>query len=97
MCPSGVTAACERSGLAAPGPRDTRLYDLAINKDLVLYDDPDVRNAAAYATAKELGNGLLFIKKKGRGKIDLLIALSNCASAAVDRKRYGHLGVLRYA
>ena len=94
---SGIKCVEVQQTHASRGPRDTRLYDLAINKDLVLYDDPDVRNAAAYATAKELGNGLLFIKKKGRGKIDLLIALSNCASAAVDRKRYGHLGVLRYA
>ena len=66
------------------GPRDTALYDLAINRRLVLYDDPELRSAASFAAAKELGNGLLFLQKSGRGKIDLLVALSNCAYAAIQ-------------
>lgn len=69
---------------ASRGPKDTRLYEAVVNRELVLYDDPDVRKAAAGANAKELGNGLIFLKKAGRAKIDLLIALSNCAADALD-------------
>ena len=37
----------------------------------------------AGASAKELGNGLIFLKKaSGRARIDLLVALSNCADEA---------------
>jgi hypothetical protein len=64
------------------GPRDTALYQMVVNRELVLYDDPDLRKMAAHAKAKELGSGQLFLTKAGRGKIDLLIALSNCASEA---------------
>jgi hypothetical protein len=67
------------------GPKDTELYEMAVNQELVLYDDPELVNAVNYANAKELGNGLLFIQKAGRGKIDLLIALSNCANEARNR------------
>jgi hypothetical protein len=59
------------------GPSDTALYELARNGDLVLYDNDELAGAASYASAKELDNGLLFITKTGRGKIDLLIAMSN--------------------
>jgi len=69
------------------GPRDTSLWELAVNGELVLYDDDELKYAASYASAKELGNGLLFITKTGRGKIDLLVALSNCASAARSSAR----------
>ena len=61
---------------------------MCLHGDLVLYDDPDVRDAAAHASAKELGNGLLFIKKAGRGRVDLLVALSLCASEAQRVTRY---------
>ena len=69
---------------ASRGPKDTALYDLAVNGQLVLYDAPEIRKATTSASAKELGNGLLFIQKAGRGRIDLLIALSNCASEAAN-------------
>lgn len=62
------------------GPRDTALYDMIADGRLVLYDHPELANAAAGANAKELGNGQIFLQKAGRGKIDLLVALSNCAS-----------------
>jgi hypothetical protein len=64
------------------GPKDTALYEMAVNRELVLYDDPQIRKAAAGASAKELGNGLIFLQKAGSAKIDLLIALSNCVSEA---------------
>jgi hypothetical protein len=63
------------------GPADTVLYELARNGDLVLYDHPDLAGAAASASAKELGNGLLFITKTGRGKVDTLVAMSNALVA----------------
>lgn len=66
------------------GPKDTALFELASNGALVLYDHPDLRAMASAASAKELGNGQLFIHKAGRGKIDLLVALSNCANEARD-------------
>ena len=59
------------------GPSDTALYELARNGDLVLYDNDELTGAAAHASARELDSGLLFITKAGRGKIDLLIAMSN--------------------
>ena len=72
---------------ATRGPLDTALFEMAVNGELVLYDDDELKYAASYAAAKELGNGLIFIKKASRGKIDLLIALSNCASAARSSAR----------
>jgi hypothetical protein len=64
---------------ATRGDKDTTLYNMALEGKLVLYDHPDLRNMASFASAKELGDGRVFIKKAGRGKIDLLIALSNVA------------------
>ena len=72
---------------ATRGPKDTELWEMVCNRELVLYDDPELRSAAANASVKELGNGLIFLGKAGRGKIDLLIALSNCANEA--RERHG--------
>jgi phage terminase large subunit-like protein len=58
------------------------------NRQLMLYDHPDLKKAAAGANAKELGNRLIFLKKaSGRAKIDLLVALSNCADEAIFRKK----------
>jgi phage terminase large subunit-like protein len=71
---------------ASRGPKDTALFELAANGQLVLYDDPELKAMASAASARELGNGLLWIEKGGRGKIDLLIALSNCADEV--RKMY---------
>ena len=67
---------------ATRGPKDTALWEMVANRELVLYDDPELRKAAASATAKELGNGMIFLGKAGRGKIDLLVALANCADEA---------------
>jgi phage terminase large subunit-like protein len=66
---------------ASRGPKDTALYDLISDGRLVLYDHFDLRNAAAGANAKELGNGMIYLQKAGgRSKIDLLVALSNAAN-----------------
>lgn len=68
---------------ASRGPKDSSLFQLAADGDLVLYPDKELENMAAGAAAKELGNGMIFLKKSGgRAKIDLLIALSNCADVA---------------
>jgi hypothetical protein len=69
---------------AGRGPSDTALYELARNGDLVLYDDDELKGAAAYASAKELDNGLLFITKARRGKIDTLIAMSNALAGLME-------------
>lgn len=74
------------------GPHDTLLFELASNGALVLYDHPELRGMASNASAKELGNGLLFIGKAGRGKIDLLIALSNCVKLCWDESGTLHFG-----
>ncbi len=65
------------------GPKDTALLEIASNRQLMLYDHPDLRTMASGAAAKELGSGLIFLKKAGRAKIDLLIALSNVANEAI--------------
>jgi phage terminase large subunit-like protein len=70
-------------------PADTALHDLARYGDLRLYDHPELVGAAASASAKELGNGLLFVTKTGRGKIDLLVAMSN-ALLATSVPRYSY-------
>lgn len=62
---------------ATRGPKDTALQQMVGDRELILYPDPDIAGAAAGANAKELGNGLIFLKKAGRLKIDLLVALSN--------------------
>jgi phage terminase large subunit-like protein len=81
----GVPCHEVRQTHASRGPHDTLLHELATGKRLVLYDHPDLTGAARFANAKELGDGRLFItKSKGRGKIDLLIALSNCARPALE-------------
>jgi hypothetical protein len=62
------------------GPKDTTLYELAASGKLILYDNEDLRNMASGASAKELSNGQIYLAKAGgRSKIDLLVALSNCA------------------
>lgn len=66
------------------GPKDTALLDMVNGRQLMLYPHADLTNLASKAHAKELGNGLIFLKKaSGRAKIDLLIALSNVASEAI--------------
>lgn len=74
------------------GPKDTALYEMTANRELVLYDHPDLRSAASGAYAKELGNGLIFLQKAGRAKIDLLVALANCADEA--RRKPGKAKVI---
>jgi len=79
---------------ATRGPKDTELQQMAIDGELVLYNDPELREAAANASARELENGLLFLRKSGRGKIDLLVALSNCANEARTRHNTGWVGTV---
>lgn len=67
---------------ATRGPLDTALYEMTVNGELCLYDDADLRQCAKNANAKELPNGQIFLSKASRAKIDLLVALSNCASQA---------------
>lgn len=69
------------------GPRDTGLLDMVNARQLVLYEHKDFTALGSKASAKELGNGLIFLKKaSGRSKIDLLIALSNTASEALYKR-----------
>jgi hypothetical protein len=73
---------------ATRGVKDTTLYQMIANSELVLYAHPELRTAVSGAHAKELGNGLLFLQKAtGRSRIDLLIALSNVADVARKRPR----------
>lgn len=72
---------------ASRGPKDTALLDLVEQRRLILYDDSDLKRASSGASAKELGNGMIFLKKaSGRAKIDLLVALSNVANEAAFRR-----------
>lgn len=64
-------------------PKDTALLEAVNNRQLCLYSHSDFENLSSKAHAKELGNGLIFLKKaSGRSKIDLLVALSNVLSEA---------------
>lgn len=72
---------------AGRGPKDTFLYDAIMDKRLVLYDHPELRNLATQATAKELPNGQIFLQKSsGRSKIDLLVSLSNVCDEAGKKR-----------
>lgn len=79
---AGLNCVAIQQTHASRGPLDTALYEMAVNRELVLYDNADLKQCAKNANAKELGNGMIFLTKAGRGKIDLLAALSNCASQA---------------
>jgi len=79
---------------ASRGVKDTELFEMCVAGELVLYNDPELREAAANASARELENGLLFLRKSGRGKIDLLVALSNCANEARTRRNTGWVGTV---
>jgi hypothetical protein len=81
---------------ATRGPKDTALWEMVANRELVLYDDPELRKAAASATAKELGNGMIFLGKAGRGKIDLLVALANVADEARYKNPYPRAWVIMH-
>ncbi len=72
---------------ASRAPRDTALQQMVMDKSLVLYNHPDLQDAHAGASAVELPNGLIFLKKAGRLKIDTLVALSLCASSALHASR----------
>lgn len=76
------------------GPLDTALFEMIVNRELIMYPDDDLRQAAKNANAKELGNGLIFLTKAGRGKIDLLAALSNCASQARRGANQTYVGLM---
>jgi len=77
-------------------PKDTELYQMVCDQRLVLYDHPDLVDLAAGTSAKELGNGLIFLTKRtGPGKIDLMVALSNCANEAARGSGVGRLADVR--
>jgi hypothetical protein len=77
---AGIYCVEVRQTHSSRGPKDTALFEMVSNGQLSLYDDPDLRTMAQGASAKELGDGRLFLQKTGgRSKIDLLVALSNCA------------------
>lgn len=74
---------------ATRGAKDSTLYEMVQNRELVLYPDDELRTMTAGAHAQELGDGRLFLKKAGRTRIDLLVALSNCADEARSEYVYG--------
>jgi hypothetical protein len=77
---AGINCVEVRQTHSSRGPKDTALFEMVSNGQLAFYDDPDLRTMAAGASAKELGDGRIFLQKTGgRSKIDLLIALANCA------------------
>lgn len=82
---------------ASRGPKDTSLLEMVNNRQLILYDDSELRKAPAGASAKELGSGLIFIKKAGRLKIDLLVALANVANEAIAPAKWKHITFLSVA
>ena len=75
------------------------IYDLVEYKNLILYDDDDLRFEATCAMAKEAMRGLQITKEKSTQKIDQIVALAmacvdtrsgffaNCDTAAVPRKK----------
>lgn len=72
---------------ASRGPRDTLLEQLIKDRRLVLYDHPEVKRAAAGASAKTLPNGMIFLTKPGRRKkIDFMVSLSNCTYEAIENE-----------
>lgn len=72
------------------GPKDTYLQQLAQDRRLMLYPNPELETMVAGASAREIGNSLIFLKKaSGRSQIDLLVALSNCADQVLEASYNG--------
>lgn len=77
------------------GPRDTALQEMVKNKELVLYENDDVKSAPSGAICRELPTGGVYLKKRGRLRIDLLVALANVAVEARHKRRgRGWVGVM---
>lgn len=63
------------------GPRGQAMSDLIATRNLVVYEHKDTRRMHSGCAVREVSQGL-HIKKAGRLKVDLMVALSFCAPDA---------------
>lgn len=66
----------------------TNLYELIKSKNIVLYADTLMRQAASHAIALQTSRGWRIAKEKSVFKIDPIVALAMSALAAVERGAY---------
>lgn len=64
------------------------LYQLIKGKNLILYEDKEMRQHALKCVAQETPRGWRIVKKQGTHKIDIIIALAIAVFAAVDMKTH---------
>lgn len=81
---SGITMREVPQSLPELGPRGQAIADMVASRALILYDHPDIRVIHAGVNAREVTQGL-HLKKSGRLKVDLMVALSFCAPDAWAR------------
>jgi len=62
------------------------LYDLIRGRNLILFDDPDLKKHILSAQAKESTRGWRIIKRETSKKIDLAISLAMACQGAVELK-----------
>ncbi len=66
------------------------LYQLIKGRNLVLYEDEEMRQHALKCVAQETPRGWRIIKKQATHKIDIVIALAIAVFAAVDMNTFKH-------
>jgi len=76
---AGIMARPVPQSHSGRGEMDTKLWRLIMDGALKLYPDPEITSAINAASAKELGDGKIFLTKAGRRKIDACVALSMAA------------------
>jgi phage terminase large subunit-like protein len=72
------------------------LYDLVKGRNLVLYEDAELRQQAMNTVAVEGPRGFRIAKEKASRKIDLIIALSMACVAALDEPVQNTGRMVRY-
>ena len=65
------------------------LFELIKHKNIVLYEDEDLRKSANQAVAIESSRGWRIAKEKTTHKIDVIVALGMSAYAAIESEYYG--------
>ena len=69
----------------------SNLYEVVKGRNLIAYDDSDLRLAISRAVALETSRGWRIAKEKQSHKIDVIVALAQAALGAVQQGQYGGL------
>jgi hypothetical protein len=81
----GIRTRVVNQNQATLGPLGQAMSQMVSTQSLVLYDDPEVREAYAGVEAKEVVTGL-HLKKAGTSRVDLMVAMSFAAPELWQRE-----------